>query len=246
VPVEAVAQPPAEVAAPAPAPTEVAAVAPAEAVPTPEPADSGFDADDAAEDTTGLHEYASLAEVPDVVRQLAESLPECVPLEKGARRQPFGERTLFSFACPADRPQEQERAFVLARDERGNGANVLMFPRPGGKSVEPLHELSNPRVTPAAREFIHTAVDPGDRPCRQQGRWRVDERGNAGLLGWRSSNSCDGEWTTAAASAKKDPPAAKSSRGSKKKSARKTSRGKGKATARKAPPAKKKPVKKKR
>jgi hypothetical protein len=233
-------------AGPAAAPAELAAVAPAEPVPPePAPADGGFGAEDAAEDLTGVHEYASLAEVPDVVRQLAESLPECVPLEKGARRQPFGERILFSFACPAARPQEQERAFVLARDERGNGANVLMFPRPGGKAVEPLHELSNPRVAPDAREFVHTQIDPGDRPCRQQGRWRVDERGNAGLLGWRSSTSCDGAWTAAAASAKKDPPAAKSTRGSKKASAKRSSRSKGKATARK-PATKKTPVKKRR
>jgi hypothetical protein len=230
---------------PEPAPIEVAAVAPTEPVPVPEaPPPDPFDIAESPEDTLGLHEYASLAEVPDAVRHLAESLPECLPLDAGARRQPFGDRTLFSFACPARRPGDQDRAFVLAHDTAGSGANVIMFPRPGGKSVEPMHELANPRVDPKAREFVHTAVDPSDRPCRQQGRWRIDERGNAGLLGWRSSSACDGEWTTAVAKSKAAS-TAKSARSSKKSSARKASRGKGKK-ARKAPARKKSAKKKKK
>jgi hypothetical protein len=197
------------------------------------------------ESQVGVHEYASLDEVPEVVRQLAESLPECIPMETGARRQPFGERTLFSFSCPADRPDEQERAFVLARDDLGNGANVLLFPRPGGKKAEPLHELSNPRVAPDTQEFVHTDIDPQDRPCREQGRWRVDARGNPGLLSWRASNSCDGSDIVVAAADKKDGASARSSRASSKKaSSRKSSRSK--ATANKPSRAKKAAVKKKR
>jgi hypothetical protein len=94
------------------------------------------------------------------------------------------------------------RAFVLAADVYGNGANVIMFPPAGTRKAseaEPLDHLVNPEVLPESREIAESAVEPGHTPCRTEARWKIDERGNAALVSWRTADACSGDgWTGAA------------------------------------------------
>lgn len=172
---------------------------------------------------TAIPRYAA---VPEPVRQLAESLPECAPDEHGTIRQHFGDRVLFVISC-LGQGENQLRAFVLARKEDGEGANVLMFPRPGGGTGLPyMHQLSNPLVIGSRREITHLSVDPESRPCRTEGRWRVDTRGNAGLVSWRSAAACSGNLVASASSARPGKAAAIPA---KRKSAKRPGRSGGKA-----------------
>lgn len=194
-----------------------------DAAAVPLPADKPEEAEAPEPEAVAIPRYR---DVPETVRQIAESLPDCAPDEAGTMRRPFGDRVLFIIACPGD-ADNKRNAFVLAHSEDGEGANVLMFPRPGGGEAGPyMHELSNPTIVGNRLEIAHLGMDPDGRPCRTEGRWRIDARGNAGLLSWRTAASCSGELVAASRVVKK----ASAKRG---KSAKRSSRGK-KATKRKA------------
>jgi hypothetical protein len=154
----------------------------------------------------GVFRYARIEDVPKTIRDIVNGLPDCAVGPGEATRQPFGTgRVLFAIPCPPTGKTER-RVFVLAADDSGTSPNVVMFPPPGSNKQEPLHELSNPEIVADSREITHRATTPGETPCRTEGRWKIDDRGNAAIVSWRTAKSCSGDdWSRAAASAAAKP-----------------------------------------
>jgi hypothetical protein len=147
--------------------------------------------------------YARIDDVPKTIRDIVNGLPDCAVGQGEATRRPFGTgRVLFAIPCPAT-GKTQRRVFVLAADDSGTSPNVIMFPPPGSKR-EMLQALSNPEIVADRREIVHRATTPGETPCRTEGRWKIDDRGNASIVSWRTAKSCSGDgWSRAATSAAK-------------------------------------------
>lgn len=106
-------------------------------------------------------------------------------------RRPFAGGVVFAAQCPGNHANYIQ-ALVYADDERG--ARLLMFPRPGKKSVaNPADSLSNVRWYPKTREVSERFVDRESTVCRTEGRWRLDAKAQPQLVFWRQTHDCKGK-----------------------------------------------------
>ena len=107
-----------------------------------------------------------------------------------ASRRPFGRGYVFTAPCPGNHANAIE-AVVFAQTAEGADARLLRFPRPPGRG-EPADSLSNIRWDPQRRELTELFVNPEERICRSEGRWRIDGA-KPRLVFWRETRDCKGK-----------------------------------------------------
>lgn len=107
-------------------------------------------------------------------------------------RKPFADGFIFRWPC-ASNPANEIEALVYATNISGADARLLQFPMPGQPSkVKPAPEIANVTWFPP-RELTSVFVDPKNRVCRREGRWRLDGKKLAPrLIFWRETRDCDG------------------------------------------------------
>ena len=96
--------------------------------------------------------------------------------------------------CPGNNANYKQ-ALVVADDDEGTGARLLVFPTPAPADPDfPYDALSNIEWHEGG-VISELVVDPEeiDGPCRHEARWRLDgPRPDPKLISWRETNDCSG------------------------------------------------------
>jgi hypothetical protein len=141
-------------------------------------------------DVDGMTLFTGNDKLPSLVQEQVTCQTEDDP--QGTRR-PFAGGFVFTARCPGNHANSVQ-ALVFAAGEDGVGAQLIRFARPTGAAAE---ELSNVRWDPARWEVGELSVNPEERICRTEGRWRLTGA-KAQLMFWRETRDCDGKrgWRT--------------------------------------------------